>query len=98
MLEMTQQGFNSHSTAKALSHRRALCSLLSSGSSSWHQDLGAINPFSAAVTPVYDGASGSGVGDGLTLVKDFWESVSIVEVVLMRNGRHDDAVSLAHRN
>ena len=71
MFEMTEQGFNGRSAAKALSHRRALCSRLSSGSFSWHQDLGAINPFSAAVTPVHNRASGSGVGDGLGLVNDF---------------------------
>src|SRR4029450_827714 len=98
MLKMTQQGFNRRSPAKALAHRRALGSRLSFGSSSWHQDLGAINPFSAAVTPVDNGASSSGVGDGLGLIKDLGQSMSIVEVLLMGEGRHDDAMGLGHGN
>ena len=80
ILEMTKQGLNSRSAPKALSHRRALCSGLSSGSSSWHQDLRAINKFSPAVTAIDDGGNGSDIGNGLGLVKDFSQSVSIVEV------------------
>ena len=39
-----------------------------------------------------------GVGNGLSLVEDFRKSVSIVEVLFMRYGCHDDAVSLGHRH
>ena len=47
-------------------------------SSSGHQDLGAINTFAAAVTAIHDGGSGTDVGNGLGLVKDLGQSVSIV--------------------
>ncbi|MGA9575979.1 MAG: hypothetical protein WBV90_00025, partial [Terrimicrobiaceae bacterium] len=65
-------------------------------SSSRDQHFGAINHFAAAVTSVHDDASGSGVGNGLGLVKDFGQSVSIVEVLFMGDGRHDDAEGLGH--
>ena len=71
LFEMTQQGFNSRSAAKALSHRRACCSRLSSGSSSWHQDLRAIDKLSSPVTTIHDGAFGANVGHGFRLVEDF---------------------------
>ena len=97
MLEMTEQRFNSRSAAEALSHHRTLGSRLSCGSSSWHQDLSAINRFSAPVAAIHDGGSGTDIGNGLGLVKDFRQSVSIVEVLFsMRHGRHDDSIGLAY--
>ncbi|MGA7879789.1 MAG: hypothetical protein WCD63_02870, partial [Terrimicrobiaceae bacterium] len=75
MFEMADDRLDSRSAAKAFSHDRALGSGLSVGRSSRHQDLRAVNEFSAPVTPVLDCASGSRVGNGLGLVKDFRQGV-----------------------
>ena len=83
VFEMANDRFDSRSTTKALSDRRALSARLPVRSSSGDQDLGAINQFAAAVTSVHDDASGSGVGDGFGLVKDFGQGVSVVEVLFM---------------
>ena len=96
MLEMANDRFNSRTATKTFSHRRTLCSRLCSGSSSGHQDLRAINEFAAAVTAIHDGASGSGVRNGFGLVKHCRQSVSILEVLFMGYGCHDDAVGLGH--
>ena len=45
-----------------------------------------INKFPAAVTAVDDSASGSAVGNGLGLVKNFRQSVSMVEVLFVGHG------------
>ena len=95
---MANERLNSRSGTKAFSYRSACCSRLSSGSSSGHQDLRAINKFSSTVTAINDSASGPDVGNGLSLVEDFRQSVSIVEVPFMGHGCHDDAVGFGHRH
>ena len=66
------------------------------GSSSGNQDLGAINKFSAAVAAIHDGASGPDICNGLSLIEDFRQGVSVVEVLFMGHGRHNDTVGLGH--
>lgn len=98
MFEMANDRLDRRSATKAFSHRRAPCSRLSFGSSSGHQDLRAINKLSAAVTAIHDGGPGPDVGNGFGLVKDLGQGVSVVKVLFMRHGPHDDAVGFGHRH
>ncbi len=78
----------------SMAHLAGLVGSLLFGLGAGHEDFGFSDAPGAAIAPIHDGYGRDTAREGLGLLQDFRQGVTVVEVLVMRYGPDDDPAGL----